>query len=92
MPRQVGLNVVIVLSDTKIDEIQTVSNHTLQSEKLHDKMSACGHFIQPFFISYNGLENAVKNSNFVVDVPIYYDIVKHGNAEDSLRYLDVYYC
>lgn len=35
------------------------------------------HFIQPMFISYNGLDNATKNSNFVVDVPIYNNIFKH---------------
>ena len=37
---------------------------------------AC-HFIQPVFILYNGLDNAAKISNFVVDAPVYYHIVKH---------------
>lgn len=29
------------------------------------------------FILYNGLDNAAKISNFVVDVPVYHHIVKH---------------
>ena len=64
-------------SATKIDVIKPFSNRTLPSENLHDKMTALRHFIQPVFILYNGLDNAAKISNFVVDAPVYYHIVKH---------------
>lgn len=64
-------------STTKIEVFKPSYNRTLPSENLRDKMFVPRHFIQPMFISYNGLDNATKNSNFVVDVPIYNNIFKH---------------
>lgn len=64
-------------SATKLYVFNPFSNRTLPSENLRDKMTAQCHFIQPMFILYNGLDNAAKISNFVVDVPVYHHIVKH---------------
>lgn len=82
---------VVMSSATKIVVFKPSYNRTLPSENLRDKMSVPRQFIQPMFISYNGLDNAAKISNFVVDAPVYYNIVKYRTSENSLRYHDVYH-